>query len=463
MQARVRRLVAATLAVLGVLGLAARLSAASASSPTLAPENPFSRYHRISYVRVADAGGSGNVRYMLKVLPLFPELQCVGGSLCGSTFTGGTVSNATTFSSAVTFSSTATFNGATTFNATATFVSPAKLQMQVGSVAAPSINFTGDTATGIYQRSIGEVEFGISGIEQAAIATGGITLPSGGQLRFASGALGTSLDAGLARAAAGQVKVTNGGAGNGILRVPGGTPTAPAIDLGPTAGFAGISSDSNNHLYAIAGAATFFDLDAASGEGIGMGSTQRLTWRSGAVIGTAGDSGFSRAAAGVITMTAGASGSGWLQQSAGYLALNADYTNATATFSSTALVTAASVISGRTYSFDANLRLSDSVAADGAQINFNAGTAAATNFWAYCVLNDLTVTVEAVTETTTLAGAHAKSALTGTGDNLWHCHGSFVPSSTGTFGIQGAQNTHSTGTLTIKRGSDLRLDDVNPL
>lgn len=151
----------------------------------------------------------------------------------------------------------------------------------------------------------------------------------------------------------------------------------------------------------------------------------------------------------------------WLQQSAGYIALNADYTNATATFSNTNL--SVTVISGRTYAFSLSLFMSDSTAADGMKIDFSGGAAGVTNFIANAVLtNDTTGAAVNLTAATTAALATVinAAAMASTGVHLLVVEGSFVPSSSGTFIVRAAQNAHSTGTLTIKRGSWLQYNDV---
>jgi hypothetical protein len=138
--------------------------------------------------------------------------------------------------------------------------------------------------------------------------------------------------------------------------------------------------------------------------------------------------------------------------------LAADYTSATASFTATAL--SVTVTSGRKYTFRVVLQLNDSTAADGAKIDFNGGTATATDFWAHCVLYDTTTTIQDSSVVTALATAFSKTTLSGTGAQVWNCEGSFEPSGNGTFIVRGSQVAHSTGTLTIKRGSHLWMEDM---
>lgn len=153
---------------------------------------------------------------------------------------------------------------------------------------------------------------------------------------------------------------------------------------------------------------------------------------------------------------------GYIQGTQGEVALNANYTNATATFSSTALSVA--VVSGRTYSFDLGITFDDSTAADGAQFDFNGGSAAATNFRVHCISTNAAgaTLVQSNAASTALATANAVTLALTTQADL-SCHGSFVPSGSGTFIFRAAQSAHTTGTLTIHRGSWLSVRDARPL
>jgi hypothetical protein len=151
--------------------------------------------------------------------------------------------------------------------------------------------------------------------------------------------------------------------------------------------------------------------------------------------------------------------SGWQQLQRGEVALNGNYTNATASFTSTAL--SVTVVNARTYKFTCCLFFADSTAADGAQFDFNGGTATATNFIAQAVATNNAGAILAVTNaaSTTLATA-IQVALALTSQTLIVIQGSFVPSAAGTFIVRAAQTAHSTGTLTVNRGSFLSMADV---
>lgn len=155
---------------------------------------------------------------------------------------------------------------------------------------------------------------------------------------------------------------------------------------------------------------------------------------------------------------------GYIQGTMGEVGINADYTNATATFSNTALSVA--VVSGRTYSIDVNLLVADSTAADGMKIDFAGGAATATLFRINCFsTNDTTGATVAFTASTSnaLATVLNIAAMASTGTHMVRCSGTFVPSSSNTFTVRAAQNAHTTGTLTIFRGSWMSVRDTRPL
>ncbi len=112
------------------------------------------------------------------------------------------------------------------------------------------------------------------------------------------------------------------------------------------------------------------------------------------------------------------------------------------------------VISGHRYKFEVVLMMNDASGLEGAVFDFDASTAAATNFRAF---PDDGATGAFAGFTTTLA-----TDITGTGitDDTLVIRGSFEPSSTGTFALRAAQSTHISGTLTVYRGSSLQITEV---
>ena len=171
-------------------------------------------------------------------------------------------------------------------------------------------------------------------------------------------------------------------------------------------------------------------------------------------LGASQDAGLGRMAAGVVGVGTGADSSraGWVQW-AGECFVASDQTNATTTpQTSTCSIT---VTTGRKYSFKFIGYLSDSVAADGASIDFDGGTAAATNFRTQCTAFDTALNLSS--QVTALATDIAATTFTGAG--MFECHGSFEPSGTGTFIPRFFQNAHTTGTLTLFRGSHIVMFD----
>lgn len=214
-----------------------------------------------------------------------------------------------------------------------------------------------------------------------------------------------------------------------------GSSAATIVTLSPTRTVMGAGSLSINSTGGV---------QLASGSPFGFSSTASVDSTS------ACDTCFTRAAANVFGLSAG----DWTQQTNGRSTLAADYTNATTTFSNTAL--SITVISGRKYTFKSVLFISDSIAADGAKFDFNGGSAAATDFRVHCTLFDTALLLS--TQATALATAFSQATVTGSG--MFECYGSFEPSGAGTFILRAAQNAHTTGTLTVFRGSNIWVEDT---
>lgn len=138
---------------------------------------------------------------------------------------------------------------------------------------------------------------------------------------------------------------------------------------------------------------------------------------------------------------------------ASYLAANA--TNATVTMAASGLTVP--VVSGRKYVFRAVLLCENSVNADGLSFDFDT-SAAATNFRVYARIAD------------TVSGTLADFVLTALATDITTAsndgvvcviiEGSYEPSATGNLLIRFAKNAHTTGVLTLYRGSYLIRWDV---
>lgn len=133
--------------------------------------------------------------------------------------------------------------------------------------------------------------------------------------------------------------------------------------------------------------------------------------------------------------------------------LAADGTNATTTFADTGL--SVTVKASKKYGFKCILFVSDSVAADGAKVDFAGGSAGETDFRAQATGFDSALTISAhINDLTDVVAAAAM------GEGMIEISGSFEPSGAGTFIPRYAQNAHTTGTLTIYRGSHLLMWEI---
>jgi len=170
------------------------------------------------------------------------------------------------------------------------------------------------------------------------------------------------------------------------------------------------------------------------------------------------DSEFVRSTAGVIKVTDGSgSTNGWFAQPAAYGYVTGDVTNSTATLAN---VTGAVVTlkASRNYSFEVTLHISNSTAAEGVKLDFNAGGVTATNFMAMCIIENNN-TITATTRLTALNTSCNTATLTGNG--VIKISGVIEVNAAGTLQIEAAENSHSTGTLTVSRGSLLYVTDIS--
>jgi hypothetical protein len=134
--------------------------------------------------------------------------------------------------------------------------------------------------------------------------------------------------------------------------------------------------------------------------------------------------------------------------------LAADLTNATATFANALSI---QIQPGVPLSFRAELQLANSTAADGFKIDFNGGTVVADRFWAMASLYNTAGAILTLStgSSTTLAGTINASLLAATTVNLLSIAGSIRSSGGGILTLRAAENSHTTGTLTISEGSCL--------
>jgi len=166
------------------------------------------------------------------------------------------------------------------------------------------------------------------------------------------------------------------------------------------------------------------------------------------------DVGILRVAANVCRISGGDSGNGWCQITAGEAALAANFTNATATMANTNI--SLTVIAGRAYRIEGMLQVSNSTAGDGVQLDFNGGSATATTFFAAATA--VGTVVSGTLSSTTLAGVINFTSITGT--DYIAINGYILVNAGGTLILRAAENTHTTGTLTLGAGSWITLSDT---
>ena len=173
--------------------------------------------------------------------------------------------------------------------------------------------------------------------------------------------------------------------------------------------------------------------------------------------GGSGDTAISRAAPAVARMT-DSSGTtvSWLQNTAGEAALANAFTDNTGTLTATNL--SRTVIAGRSYRIVGRLIVSNSTAADGAQFDFNGGTASATAFDISASSNQGDVNTRGTLEGTALNTVLNYTAVTGT-NRIW-VSGYLKVNGAGTITLRAATNTTVSGTMTLAAGSWLALYDT---
>jgi hypothetical protein len=134
----------------------------------------------------------------------------------------------------------------------------------------------------------------------------------------------------------------------------------------------------------------------------------------------------------------------------------ADQTTTSASLANIPGMTVTNVVAAGKYKFDAYFYLSDSVSADGAVIDFGGGTATATDFRAHVTTFDSALNLSS--QLTSLTGTAASATLTGS--SMCEVHGHIVVNAAGTIIPRFAQNAHTTGTLTLFRGSNIQLTEI---
>lgn len=190
-------------------------------------------------------------------------------------------------------------------------------------------SFEFNTNLQVGSASTNSLDFTIAAAKWFRMNDAAIRAKSTAQFSWSSGDPSASAeDTGLARAAAGVVKVTNGSSGDGTLRVGAGTANAPSIAFTADADGTGTGmfrADVNSIGFSQNGVKTM-SLDQTGfmlvNTGFRIGAAQTIGWSSTAdPAGAVSDTGLARAAAGVVKVTDGSTGSGKLYVADGTRAL----------------------------------------------------------------------------------------------------------------------------------------------
>lgn len=201
---------------------------------------------------------------------------------------------------------------------------------------------------------------------------------------------------------------------------------------------------------------TDFRLEGGS---LALGSSIHFGWSSGNAQAAAKDTGLIRAAATVVSVTNGSSGSGWLQNSAGE-----SRRTATQTVTDSASLTAdntltATLIAGRKYRFRIRYYMT-TVNTSGVQVDLNGGTATMTAINGFTTIRSSTGAVlngGQISALTTSVGHTATGTFA-----LVEVEGSMQCNAAGTFIPRFAQNaeTGAAESVVAQVGSFMELGDV---
>jgi hypothetical protein len=193
-----------------------------------------------------------------------------------------------------------------------------------GSAAAPPYSFSTETNLGIFRSGAGLLGFASGGFEimrmsaASFFVTAETRLGSANQFTWSSNAVAqnAAADTGLARSAAGVVKVTDGGAGNGSFYSNNSGATSPGFQvsrLGTNP--AGMSTDAGGGIFfhndnGFATTRNIFGM-TATGHAL-VYSAGQFQWSSGEVGAVSADTGLARVAAANARATNGSTGLGYL-------------------------------------------------------------------------------------------------------------------------------------------------------
>lgn len=187
-----------------------------------------------------------------------------------------------------------------------------------------------------------------------------------------------------------------------------------------------------------------------------LASGRQFGWSSTAACNGTADTGLQRVAAGVVGPTDGGSNGKWLQNTAGTARNTADVTNATTAFASLPDLTL-NLLAGRKYVGRLVVPLKNTTAAEGVKFDLNGGSATFTSIeFGFSAALGATVGVRT---STAIATAITLTALADTNDVIIEIPITCVVNAAGTLIPRQAENSHSTGTLTVRAGAYIVLED----
>jgi hypothetical protein len=292
----------------------------------------------------------------------------------------------------------------------------------------------------------------VAGSTNAGAAAGGnVTVTAGSAAQKTSG-----------NANGGNIILTPGagiGTGTaGFVQLPNGTAAAPGQQWVGSFQNDGWWYDATNHI--IVRSVNGVNLIALTGGPVlRLNSSGVFGWPSTTDADTGSDTGISRGAAGVVDIgTGAAANTAGFYNYGGTSRVAADLTNSTATMSNMTGITS-TLASGRKYIGRLTLKCVNSSATEGIQFDFNGGTATMTNFFAGAgILASGGTDVIGTNISTSLAGAITFTTFTG--ESLVVIEISMVVNAGGTFIPRFAENSHTSGTATVRLGSFQWLEDT---
>lgn len=160
--------------------------------------------------------------------------------------------------------------------------------------------------------------------------------------------------------------------------------------------------------------------------------------------------------AGVMRVSDGSTGTGWLQQGAGRSRVNSNVTNNSTTMANITGLSA-TLIAGRKYTGKLVCYVAEATAADGIKLDFDGGTATMTSFRAHATIFDTALLLSS--QVSALATDFVVATITG--DSLVTIDFAFVCNAAGTFIPRAAKNSDAAGAnLTVYANSFMWVEDM---